>query len=498
LSNQCIITLTSQVNCTLSGLSPTIREYFYEKFEYEVPGARFSAKVQLGIWNGKISYFKKNGETNINLLKNIVPDLKELGYSIKLVDKRLKSKTNFDPIKEDYFSPLSVPNRPDLPAILRDYQIKSINSLLAKTQGLVIAGTGAGKTMITAALCSVFNHNNLKGIIIVPSTSLVKQTREYLELLKLDIGEFSGKRKDIDHMTVVSTWQALQNTPIIIKQFQMVLADECHLVKGNILQSILGNYGEHIIYRYGLTATLPKEDIHRIAIHNMLGNILYEIPSHELIALGHLAKIEISIIQIEADLNEQYQTYIENCFDKPDSYAKFKNTYFPDYNAEKQYLKSNIGRLNIVADKLIELSLKGKGNTLALVEGIAFGKKLLKIIQAKIDIEHVYFLHGNDEVEIRAEVYSLFENNNNIIVIATVNIASVGIDISRVFNLALIDIGKSFIRVLQSIGRGLRKGQDKQQINVFDICSDLKYARRHLSQRIKFYKEAKYPYQKIK
>ena len=141
------------------------------------------------------------------------------------------------------------------------------------------------------------------------------------------------------------------------------------------------------------------------------------------------------------------------------------------------------------------IALRGdekKGNVLCLVNGVAFGKKLAKLVPGAT------FVHGKDDMKVREEIYSLFSTSDNITVIATIHIASTGLDIPRIFNLMFIDAGKSFIRVIQSIGRGLRKAEDKDKVLVTDICSDLKYSKKHLRERTKYYKEAKYPYKKRK
>ena len=134
----------------------------------------------------------------------------------------------------------------------------------------------------------------------------------------------------------------------------------------------------------------------------------------------------------------------------------------------------------------------GKGNVFCLVDGVNFGKKLAKLIPGAV------FVHGKDKKKARKEVYQLFKDNDNLVVIATVHIASTGLNIKRIFNLMFIDVGKSFIRVIQTIGRGLRKAPDKDHVDVTDICTDLKYGKKHLRERVKFYNEAKYPHKKRK
>ena len=134
----------------------------------------------------------------------------------------------------------------------------------------------------------------------------------------------------------------------------------------------------------------------------------------------------------------------------------------------------------------------GKGNVFCLVDGINFGKKLAKLIPDAV------FVYGKDKKTARKQIYDLFRDNDNLVIIATVNIASTGLDIARIFNLMFIDVGKSFIRVIQTIGRGLRKAPDKDHVDVTDICTDLKYGKKHVRERIKYYNEALYPHKKRK
>ena len=197
-------------------------------------------------------------------------------------------------------------------------------------------------------------------------------------------------------------------------------------------------------------------------------------------------------MQLEEDFESQYKTFLEENPDSKITYTKFKDSYFPEYQAEKRYLQSNEERLEWITMYIEAKRDLKKGNVFCLVDGVKFGKKLASMI------EGAFFVHGKDKRKARKEIYDLFEDNDNIVVIATVNIASTGLNIKRIFNMVIIDVGKSFIRVIQSIGRGLRKAPDKDFVDVTDVCSDLKYSKSHLRQRVKFYKEAEYPYKKRK
>ena len=233
----------------------------------------------------------------------------------------------------------------------------------------------------------------------------------------------------------------------------------------------------------------------------MIGEVQYEIPAHVLIEQGWLAKLQIDVVEMTVNLNEEYEGYLldmksvldlQGVPEKPMTYRKFKDSYFPDFPSEKRFLITEESRLEWIKDHIEQKRDAQKGNVLCFIDRIAFGKKLTSMI------EGAHFIHGKDPMKDRRRIFELFKDNDNLVVIANVKCAGTGLDITRIFNLMFIDMGKSFIRVIQSIGRGLRKGPDKEFVQVTDLCSDLKYSRKHSRERIGFYKEARYPYKKRK
>ncbi|MGH7886046.1 MAG: DEAD/DEAH box helicase, partial [Thermodesulfobacteriota bacterium] len=401
-------------------------------------------------------------------------------------DDRVSSVVYPPLITSDYFSSVFNPET-NQPIILRWYQVESVNRLITQGWGIVIAGTGSGKTLVTAALANSYGILKLKTITIVPNRTLILQTKETYEMCGLDVGEYTGKKKDVDHLHVISTWQALQNNPQLLSLFRVVIVDEAHTVSGDVLTNLLNKFGKHIVHRFGVTGTLPKHEANALSVKVALGTVVYNIPASELIHQGWLAQLHINIIQLCSDLTPEYSIFLK---ESPGSmsYKDFKKEFFPDWFSEKLYLQKNELRLNAIV-KIIE-EKKSQGNVLCLVTTIEFGKKLAEMIPG------AFFVHGKDTAEARKEVYDLFGKENNIAVIATVHVAGVGIDIARIFNLMYIDMGRSFIRTIQTIGRGLRKAKDKGFVNVTDICSDFKYSKRQLSERVLFYKHARYPFSK--
>lgn len=350
-------------------------------------------------------------------------------------------------------------------------------------------------TFMCAALCTAYDKKGIRTLTIVPDQTLIKQTkRDYINC-GLDTGEYSGSEKSTEHAHVVSTWQALKNNPKIVELFQMVIVDECHGLRGNVLQNILIDHCANVPYRFGFTGTLPKEQTDRLAVFVAVGSVKHSIGARELIDMGQLANLHIDIIQLEEDLQKQYKEFCDEVnFGNPPTYTQFKDGYFPDFSAEKSYLHRNSDRIAWIAAYIEAKRNNKKGNVLCLVDNIAFGRQLAQFIPNAI------FVNGQDikKVEDRQVVYDLFKDRDDLVVIATVHIAGTGLSIRRIFNLVLVDVGKSFVRVIQAIGRGLRMADDKDSVSISDICSDLKYGKKHLKQRIDYYNEAQYPFKKHK
>lgn len=475
------ITVQNEVQCIISGLHPDHAEYFVDEYAMYEEGYFFRPKYKLGVWDGKKRFFTPTGNTYVYMLDDIIPKITSLGYKIELNDKRTSLVVDVEPIDEDYFSHVDDPLT-GKPWKIRPYQLESLNELFKFGFGVVIAGTGAGKTSINAALVERYAEQGLRSITIVPSTSLVSQTIKAFRNFGLDTGEYSGEAKDIDHTHVVSTWQALQNNPKLISQFNVLVVDECHGAKAKVIGELINNHGKNIAYRFGLTGTLPKAKADAQMIFASLGPVRFEIPAHELIAEGWLSVPNITILQLD-DQTRLNLLMAENNKLNPDE--KFT------YDSEISFLQQDKPRLEWIAEFIVEKGSAHKGNVLCLVSNVQYGKKLSRLIP------QATFLYGKDKQKVRQQVYDLFESHNDLIVIATVQIAGVGLSIDRIFNLIYIDGGKSFVRTIQTIGRGLRKGKDKDSVDVVDICGNLDYSKEHLRKRVKYYKEAKYKHKKL-
>lgn len=472
------IEVKDEVNCKINGLEPGDRRHLVKKFEYEIPGARYLPAVRLGRWNGKVSYFQLGGSTYINLLEEIIPYLDECGYDIELVDTR-EYTTNFQfkAVSADTFAgktwPKGHPNAGQ-PVVMRDYQVEIINSFLENPQCLQEIATGAGKTIITAALswcCQDFGRT----LVVVPNKSLVTQTEADYRNLGLDVGVYFGDRKELGKTHTICTWQSLNNllkntkagsAEVSIGEFiegvVCVIVDEVHQAKADALKTLLTGVMSHVPIRWGLTGTIPKEKFESQALHVSIGKVVNKLSASELQEQGVLAQCHVNIVQLQDTVE------------------------FSNYQSELKHLLESGERLDAIS-RLVGEIIK-TGNTLILVDRVAAGKELVDRIPGSV------FISGDTKLTERKEEYDEVATSMDKVLVATYGVAAVGINIPRIFNLVLIEPGKSFVRVIQSIGRGIRKAEDKDFVQIWDITSSCRFSKRHLTKRKEFYREANYPF----
>lgn len=460
----CTILIKNEVNAFIGGLEKADIAILNEAFTFFVDGYFFMPAYQLGRWDGKITFFDLRGNTYTKILDEVVGYIVELGYEVDIDDKRATPRPILDRAVEDMFEAWSPGFR------LRPYQIDCVNTLIDQGGGIVVAGTGAGKTSICAALCRILNDAGYKTCLIVPSTDLIEQTAETFIPLGVDTGEYSGSTKDVEHDTVISTWQALQNNMALMKLFDAVIVDEAHGTKGTVIRELINEHGSHLTFRCGVTGTIPKPIIDQYNLKISLGQVIKEISTKWLIDNGYLSTCDIFPIEMDDKARLRKDGVLDE---------------FPDYSAEKAWVGKFAERVDEIAKFIKDTA--ASGNTFVLVNNIPFGKMLEKRIVGS------QFLYGETERDTRQTSYKEFENRDDLICIASQGIASTGISIDRIFNLIFIDYGKSYIKAIQSCGRGLRKGGDKNHINIYDVFSNLKYGRKHFRERSTHYKEAQYP-----
>ena len=473
-----VLHIRDEVNVKIEGLDLDTRRKLTNLFKYDIPGARYMPAVRLGRWDGKMAFFQLGGSTYINLLPEILPVLNSRGYSVTLDDQRdYEVDYTLTPVTElSYCEYLWPPKHPQAGTEikLRDYQVEVINNFLSNPQSLQEVATGAGKTLITAVLShSVEKYG--RSIIIVPNKSLVTQTEADYINMGLDVGVYFGDRKEFGRKHTICTWQSLnillKNTrnstaDTTIQEFLAdvvcVMVDEVHMAKADALKTLLTGVMSHIPIRWGLTGTIPKEKFESVSLTCSLGPVTNSISAKELQDRGVLAQCNVEVLQL-IDTNE-----------------------YANYQSELKYLLENTKRLDYISNKINSISTSG--NTLILVDRINAGTEIAKRIPGSV------FVSGGTKAQERKEHYDEVADTDNKVIIATYGVAAVGINIPRIFNLVLLEPGKSFVRVIQSIGRGIRRAEDKDFVQIWDVTSTCKFAKRHLTKRKAFYREANYPF----
>jgi superfamily II DNA or RNA helicase len=471
--------IRDEVNVKIEGLELNDRKTLVNKFKYEIPGARYQPSVRLGRWDGKVAFFQLGGSTYINLLPEILQYLDSKGYDIEVEDVREYS-TNFTfaQVTEDSFADIKWPKgheRAGEPIMLRDYQVQILNNFLSNPQSIQEVATGAGKTIMTAALSKSIEPYG-RSIVIVPNKSLVTQTEADYINMGLDVGVYFGDRKEFGKTHTICTWQSLnimlKNTKSyeadvtigdFIEGVVCIMVDEVHMAKADALKTLLTGVFAHVPIRWGLTGTVPKEDYEFVSLKCSLGDVIGKLSASELQEAGHLANCHVNVVQL------------------------VDHVEYKDYQQELKYLTENPERIDYITELINKVN--STGNTLVLIDRIATGKLLAERLG-----DNAVFVSGSTKATERKEEYDEVATSTGKIIVATYGVAAVGINIPRIFNLVLVEPGKSFVRVIQSIGRGIRKAEDKDFVQIWDVTSTCKFAKRHLTKRKAFYKEANYPF----
>lgn len=504
LRKKCILTsmeakieLLDEVNCKIHGLQTSTRRKLYDRFSYMLPHAYHVPAFKMGRWDGKTNFFAIGGKTYTNLLEDILPILIDEGYDVSLIDNRMSYDIEFSTINKDHFSDRAWPKGHPVegePVVLRDYQVEIINNFLKNQNACQEVATGAGKTLITAALSDLVQRSftdeqmvmyklatgrdgGARTIVIVPNKGLVTQTEDDYRNLGLDVGVYYGDRKELDCTHTICTWQSLE---VIQKNFRegksdmsledfangvmAVIIDEAHGAKADVLKKMLIGPFRNVPIRWGLTGTIPTEEHAAIGILVGIGPVVGNLAAKTLQEDGVLSDCHVDIIQMQ------------------------DSVFYDNYQSELSYLTTDKDRLDYMAEMILGIS--ESGNTLVLVDRVKAGRGLLE----RLPEDRTVFISGEMKNEERRDHYNEVSSNDNKIIIATYGVAAVGINIPRIFNMVMVEPGKSFVRVIQSIGRGLRRAKDKDFVNIYDITSSAKFSKRHLTERKKYYRKAEYPF----
>jgi superfamily II DNA or RNA helicase len=474
--------IRDEVNVKFVGLDVKTRRKISDAVKYFLPYAYHMPAYKLGRWDGCIRYCDVGGRTYFNLLDKLLPIVVGDGYHVEVDDQRQTWNFSFDPVTQTDYDNIAWPAkhpRAGEPILLRDYQVEVINRFLDNPQCLQQIATGAGKTLITAVLshkCEPYGRS----IVIVPNKDLVVQTEKDYKNMGLDVGVFFGDRKEFGKTHTICTWQSLAIlekktkegvADIDVEQFLdgvvCVMVDEVHKAKADVLRDQLSGIFRNVPIRWGLTGTIPKDEYEAVGCVCSIGPVVGNLSSKELQDMGVLADLDINILQLQDGV-----------------------LGFSSYAQELKWLVTDPKRIDQISN--IVKGLSNSGNTLVLIDRIATGEMLMERNPDWV------FISGEMKTNDRQKEYDDVSDANNKIIVATYGVAAVGINIPRIFNLVLLEPGKSFVRVIQSIGRGIRKASDKDYLQVVDLTSSLKYSKRHMTKRKEYYKEQNFRFSMTK
>ena len=484
VSSKMLISKKNEVYIKLQDVEPSVAAELNDFFTFEVPGFKYMPAYRNKMWDGKIRLYNiVTGEIYMGLLPYIEEYLQNNGELYELEDGLRNEREVARSVVQGFVRGL----RPTLNGKrikIRDYQIDAITHAIATNRSLLISPTASGKSLIIYCLVRYYQMMELKTLILVPTTSLVEQMYKDFEDYGWSSGTYcqkiyQGYDRKVEKDVVISTWQSIHRMPrAYFRQFGAVFGDEAHLFKAKSLTGIMTKL-DHCKYRFGLTGTLDGTQTHRLVLEGLFGKAKYVVTTKELIDNKTLSELKINCIVLKY----------------PDDDIQITKEF--DYHEELEYIVTKTERNNF----LCELVGHCNGNTLALFQFVEkHGEPLYKFIEDKYKDSNVFFVYGGVDTDTREQIREIVENEKNSIIVASYGTFSTGINIRNINNIVFSSPSKSKIRVLQSIGRGLRRGNKGQSLTVFDISDDLSFFNRinftlrHFQQRLNIYKEQGFNY----
>ena len=484
-SNLIIIEKKNEVYITVdcdSGVQREISEFF----TFYVPGYKFMPAFRNRMWDGKIRLFsQKTKEIYFGLYPYIKAFAEERGYTIVAgKDVDIENKVDRDVVTK--FS-----NSLGQKFEARDYQIDAIFHSLKRNRTLLVSPTASGKSFIIYSLIRYYTHlikedTNNRILLIVPTTSLVEQMYTDFESYGWNVKKnchrlYSGYSNQTDKKVLISTWQSLYKLPKeYFEQFGVVFGDEAHLFKSKSLTEIMTKLTD-CKYRIGLTGTLDGAHTHKLVLEGLFGAVNKVTTTKKLMDKNQLSNLVV------------------RCLILKHTEANCKIVSKGKYQDEIDYLVSSTPRNNFIRN----LALKLKGNTLILFQLVEkHGKNLQQIIKDKAEEgRKIFYIYGGVDTEEREKARAIVEKEDNAIIVASYGTFSTGINIKNLHNIIFASPSKSRIRNLQSIGRGLRLGDNKVNATLYDISDDLtykskeNYTLKHFQERINIYTEEEFDYE---
>tara|TARA_R110002020_G_scaffold253997_2_gene467750 strand:+ start:43 stop:1524 length:1482 start_codon:yes stop_codon:yes gene_type:complete len=460
-------------------------------FTFYVPNYEFTPAYKNKKWDGKIRLFNVySRKLYIGLLDYLIQFSKDRNYTID------HDITNTKPITleevSDIVNELKLETRGSS-ITPYDYQINAIHHAISKKRTLLLSPTGSGKSLIIYSLVRYYLQqleSHEKILIVVPTTGLVSQMyndfKDYSGA-NWDVEKnchviFSGQDKVTNKQIVISTWQSIYKMPKeFFDNYKVVFGDECHLFKAKSLTTLMTKLSQADV-RIGTTGTLDGTQVHKLVIEGLFGRVRNVTTTKSLMEREVLSSLQIDCLVL------QYS---------PTEIQEIKRAAYMD---EIKWLIAHPKRNKFIS----ELCSKIKGNTLVLFNYVELhGKPLYELITKMCPDKKVFFIYGGTDADQREKIRQIVDKEKEAILVASYGTCSTGINIRNINNIIFTSPSKSVVRVLQSIGRGLRRSESKDSVKLYDIADNLSYKKhtnhtmRHLDERIKIYTNEHFDYNLI-
>lgn len=475
-----------RVNCDV-GIKAELEEYF----KFEIPNAKFNPRVKMKQWDGKIKLFSVyKGLLHHGLLDQLKHFCSTYEYELIVEKSDVGLPTDKEEITpqelHEFVLSLKLPSNIEV----RDYQYIAAYKSIRDRRHIIVSPTASGKSLTLYIMIRYMIKMGKQVILTVPTTGLVAQMtqdfHEYSVNLDHDIDDmihqiYSGKEKDTGKEITITTWQSIyKQTPQWFAKYDAAFTDEVHLGASASLTAIMEKC-INATHKVGLTGSLNDSKTHRQMLIALYGSVEKVASTRDLIDKGYLSNININCLLLK---------YSE------ETSAMFKSV---NYQNEIAFIVAHQARNKFIRN----LTLSLKGNTLVLFNYVdKHGKVLYDMLKAKDPDRQIFFVHGGTDVDDRELARVLTEKGENVIVVASVGVFSTGVNIKRLHNVIFASPTKSVIRVLQSVGRGLRKADDKDTFQLYDIADDLTVTRKakknytfeHFKERLKIYSAEEFHY----
>ena len=473
-----IISKKNEIDISLE-CEPHILYELQEAFSFDVEGASFSPAYRKKYWDGKIRLLSTATKTlPAGLTYQLCKWLDRHEYTWEFENSKFYG-TPYEMDERVFEEGVDIFMNKISSVKPRQYQVETVFHALKEYRKTIVSPTGSGKSLMIYAIARYLKSIDKRVIIVVPSKSLVEQLTKDFEDYGWDTDEFvhkiyQGKSLDTKKPVTITTWQSVYGLEKKwFRQFDGVIGDECHNFKAKCLGGIMKKLPD-AKWRYGFTGTLDGKNVHKLILEGHFGPVYKTTSSSDLMEKGFLAKLKVEIIQLKHN---------------PES--------FSNYNEEIE----RIGLLQERNDFICKLAHDLKGNVLVLFARIeGYGIPLAETLDQITD-RPVHLIHGEVDVQTREEVRRICEKSDNNIILGSYGTMSTGVNIKNLHHVVFASPSKSRIRVLQSIGRGLRKTKMKDKVKLYDIADDFRkphgknnFTLNHLAERIKYYCDENFEY----